>query len=339
MKLFKNANLIDFEKETATLVDILVDDKGKIAKIESGIKCAGEVVDLCGDYVLPPFVNGFAQGRIAVKNSYGIETDEKLAEQLLLCKNLLAGAVFLNNNPLILDEIDKKSETELDILSEKAAKTKNTLFMKVGLDLDELGAIDKHYQKTLSQVLEDFGFLDRKSVLVGGNCLEKDELQLLKTYDTKVVLTPYEDGRLGRRQNNLRLLKNLGFEMCLGSGAMAEIDFFGFMRQILLDTNSLFENTGLLSEKDVLKIATNGNVLGFDNAVKVGFDANFVVIKKRESLYPNVFKELVWGKSKKDVKMTIFKGSFLQKNGEILMQSLPKYDKIKEEIRISQGEN
>lgn len=338
MKLFKNANIVNIENEQVSKLDILVDE-GKIAKIENEIKETCEIIDLQGAFVLPSFVNAISNSEKAVENSFGFSVDKQLAQKLLLCKNLLAGAVFLNNNPLILDEIDKKSEAELDILSEKAAKTKNTLFMKVGLDLDELGAIDKHYQKTLSQVLEDFGFLDRKSVLVGGNCLEKDELQLLKTYDTKVVLTPYEDGRLGRRQNNLRLLKNLGFEMCLGSGAMAEIDFFGFMRQILLDTNSLFENTSLLSEKDVLKIATNGNVLGFDNAVKVGFDANFVVIKKRESLYPNVFKELVWGKSKKDVKMTIFKGSILQKNGEILMQSLPKYDKIKAEIRISQGEN
>ena len=339
MKLFKNANLVNIEKESASLVDILVDEQGKIFQVGKGLKCNGEVTDLGGDYVLPPFVNGFAQSQKAVQNSYGIQTDEKLTEKLILCKNLLAGAVFLNNNPLILDEIDKKSEAELDNLSENAAKAKSKLFMKVGLDLDELGAIDKHYQKTLAQVLEDFGFLDRDCVLVGGNCLEKDELQTLKDYDAKVVLTPYEDGRLGRRQNNLRMLKNFDFDMCFGSGAMAEIDFFGFMRHILLSTSSMFEDANLLTESDALKIATNGKVLGFDTDVKIGADANFVVVKKGNSLHNNVMKELVWGKSKKDVQMTVFRGAILQKNGKILMQSLPQYDKIKEEIKISQGEN
>ena len=331
MKLFKNANLVNLENGQTEIVDILVGDDGKIVQIESGISINAEVCDLQGNYVIPPFVNSFCDSSRALENSYGIEVksaeEKTLAQQLLCVKNLTAGAIFLNDR-VALRNVDEKAETELDEICENAAREKDKIFAKVGLTLEELGSIDKHYGKTLTEVLEEFGFLDREFVLVGGNCLEKDELRLLKNYDAKIVVTPNEDGRLGRRPTNLNTLRNLDFDIALGSGDFAEIDFFAFMRQMILTQRGLFEDQKIIDEKMAFKIACNGNVVGVKNNIEINNFANFAVVLKENSLQNDVLKDLVWCKSKKDVLMTICRGEILQKNGKIFMQNLPQYDTI-----------
>jgi len=330
MKLFKDGYLVDIHKQTAKIADILVEN-GKIRQIGGNIKCDCEIVDLKGDYVIPSFVNNYCDSKKALENTYGVDADLEDAQKLLVIKNLRAGANILNDRPMTLCDVAEKSEKELEQISELSAKKK--LFMKVGQDLDELGAIDKHYGKTLSEVLEEFGFLDRKSVLVGGNCLEKDELRLLKNYETQVVIVPNEDARLGRRATNLLTLKNLGFEVAIGSGEIAEIDFFAFMREILQGQRTLFEDKNVLSEKEVFEMACNGKILGIENELTEKCDANFAVVKRCESLYENPVFDLIYTKCKKDVEMTIFRGEILQKNGEIFMQNLMQYDKIIEKIK------
>jgi len=331
MKLFKNANLVDLENGKVQLVDILVDNAGKIDQIEREIKTDADVCDLQCNYVIPAFVNSFCDSAMALKNSYGIDASDDnkkvLAQQLLCVKNLTAGAIFFNDR-VALRNVDEKAETELDEICENAAKEKDKIFAKVGLNLEELGTIDKHYGKTLTEVLEEFGFLDREFVLVGGNCLEKDELRLLKNYDAKIVVTPNEDGRLGRRPTNLNTLRNLDFDIAIGSGDFAEIDFFAFMRQMILTQRGLFEDKNIMDEKMAFKIACNGDVFGIKNAVETKNFANFAVVLKENSLQNDVLKELVWSKSKKDVLMTVCNGEILQKNGKIFMQNLPQYDTI-----------
>ena len=332
MKLFKNACILNIHDETAKIADILTEN-GKIKQIDKNIQCDCEKVDLKGNYAIPAFINSFCDSYEAVKTSYNLEIDEKLAQQLIVIKNLLAGAVVINDKPTTLDNIEYKSDKELEKLSADVAKSRAKLFMKVGQSLDELGAIDKIYGKTLSEVLEDFGFLDRDCVLVGGNCLEKDELQLLKRYDAKIVLTPNEDARLAKRAPNVLAMKNIGFDIGMGSGCCGEIDFFAFMRQLLQTQRMLFENADVLSEKEVFEMACNGNILGLKNEVAVGADANFAVVVRGKTLYKNPILDIIYTKCKKDVEMTIFKGEILQQSGKIFMQSLPQYDTIVSEIK------
>ena len=364
-KLFKNANKVDLNSGAVEFVDILVEDK-KILKIELAGKIDSsfaDIIDLKGDYVLSPFVNAFCDSKKAMEQSYGLkinnfkvdffnanmpEENKKIIPEgmpldvmlfgLMQIKNILAGTVadgFLDMNVsnikvpgrkgafLCVENIDKFSETELDLIVEDACKNDKKLYLKVGQNLDELGAVDKIYHKPLSQVLEEFGFLDRKPYIVGGNCLEKDELQLLKDYDCKFIICPSEDGKFGRRFTNLKTLQNLEFEVAFGSGYSFEIDFFAYMRQALMNMRSMFEDKDVLSEQDVLKMATKSS------SIKEGDDASFIVINKEVSLYDDIFKILVWEKSKKDVVMTVGHGEILQKNGEILMKNIIKYDIMK----------
>lgn len=332
MKLFKNAGLVDLENGEVGNVDILV-EKGKILNIGKIQTSNFEIVDLKGDYVLPSFVNSFSDSLSAFEENYFELKDKSQIDKvcdIFYAKNLLAGVVFCadvaKNEICLIDKIEEKDEKTLSDLSLKIAKERKVPFLKIGQDLVSLGSIDKEFGKSVARVLEDFGFLDRRAVVVGGNCLEKDELEILRGYDCGFVLLPNDDGKFGRRVTNLVSLMSKDFNIALGSGNSSEIDFFAYMRQLIFGMRSLFEDKDCISERQALEIATNGSVLGVRNAIKVGGDATFIVVKRRESLYDDIFKTLVWEMSKRDVFMCVKNGEVLQKNGEIFMKNGTSYD-------------
>ena len=96
-----------------------------------------------------------------------------------------------------------------------------------------MGEINAKSRKMPSEFLEDFGFLDKKAVIVGGNLFEKDELEIFSSYDTSFILLPNDDARSGRRFANINSLEKFEIPFGIGSGDYAEIDFFSFMRQLL----------------------------------------------------------------------------------------------------------
>lgn len=346
--LFKNCNIINLEDSTVTLSDILVEN-GRIKAVEEAGKLSlnkKNEVDIQGNFVMQPFYNAYCNSKSAVEENYGLEfvCDTNLDTALLQSKNILSGVAFLNdtsNKPLencYLENIDLLTDKDLDDVCMNVSQNNQKLFIKVGQSLDELGSIDKNFNKPVSRVLEDFGLLDKNPIIVGGNCLEKDELQTLSDFDCKFVTIPFEDGKNGRRPTNLITLKALGIEVGIGSGNSTEIDFFAYMRQILMNMRGMFEERDVLTEQDVLQMATvdgahilSKEICGF----KVGQSADFIVIKKEDSLYNDIFKTLVWEKSKKDVLMTIVYGNICQKNGEILMKNVGSYDKIRQGIKLT----
>ena len=331
--IFRNANLLDFESDTLRKVDILVCD-GKFEKIGKVNETVGNTFDLGGNIVLPPFVNAFFRSIEAFKHSYiNRDFDEKEKEiirKYMEIKNVLSGCVdfydFSFQTPFtFLEKIDEVEENELD---EVAMKTKGKIFIKVGQSLEEMGEINARSKKMPSEYLEDFGFLDKDAVIVGGNLFEKDELEIFSSYDTKFVALPNDDARSGRRFLNFNSLKKYNLPFFLGSGDFAEIDFFAFMRQILSYNSFVMENTTLLSPKEVLEIATNAEIFGRKNEIIEGSKANFIVLNKKNILSSDIFKGIVFELSKKDITLTVKEGKILQENGVFVMENGLVYDKI-----------
>ena len=346
--LFKNAKIVDIKTGACFEKDIFVKD-GKFIKIANVISSKNfeknEIFDLEDNFVFSPFVNSFCDSKMAFERCYGFDCDKKLlpdVQNLMQVKNLLAGAIacdfanlneneqikFEGKNFALLQDVDLKNDSELEDFSNRVAKEKSRVFVRAGLSLDELGTVDLQHKKSLTRVLEDFGILDRNPTIVCGNCFEKDDLELFSQYDCKFCITPSADGKFGRRPVNLLSLKNKDLCIGMGSGESFEVDFFAFMRQVLMSQRGMFEDENCLSEQEVFEIATNSALLGEGFAVEEGKNANFVVVKGGSSLYANALKTLVWEKSKRDVIMTVKNGEILQKNGKIFMQNLPEYDRI-----------
>lgn len=288
-----------------------------VAKKE-GVGASDEVsVDLEGRIVMPGFANCYLNYKRASVNSFGKE----IPRVKLQAKNACAGVCFDYydlKNVSFLEDLSALSLKELDEIS---FHLKQDVFVKIGQDLNEMGAINALYKKMPSEVLEDYGILDRRATIVGGNCFEKDELELLSVYNARFVLLPNDDARFGRRFLNVNILNRLNIPFGLGSGEYAEVDFFAFMRELLSFNSFVMENTSLMSAQEALLQATlvGARVLGYDGEIKEGNGANFIVLNGN-SLYENIFDEIVFGMSKQNVFMTVKNGKILQQNGVFVME-------------------
>ena len=261
--------------------------------------------------------NCYLNYKRASVNSFGKE----IATEKLQAKNACAGVCFDYydlKNVSFLENLSALSPKELDEIS---FHLKEDVFIKIGQNLNEMGEINAIYRKLPSEVLEDYGILDRRATIVGGNCFEKDELELLGAYNTTFVLLPNDDARSGRRFLNINILNRLNISYGLGSGEYAEVDFFAFMRELLSFNSFVMENSSLMSEQEALLHATliGAKILGFDGEIKKGNYANFVVLSGKTN-YDDIFKSIVYGMSKQNVYMTVKNGKILQQNGVFVME-------------------
>ena len=312
--IFKNCNLLDLKLGKTNLVDIQVEGE----KIEKIGKIKGDGVDLEGKIVMTGFANCYHNYERASINSYGKMIDEKD----LKSKNICSGVCFDyydTKNITFLEDIDKLLEKTFENV---CFNLKDKVFIKFGQNLNEMGNINAIYKQLPSEVLEDFGILDKNAVIVGGNCFEKDELELLGAYNTSFVLLPNDDARSGRRFLNINILNRLNISYGLGSGEYAEVDFFAFMRELLSFNSFVMENSSLMSEQEALLHATliGAKILGFDGEIKKGNYANFVVLSGKTN-YEDIFKGIVYGMSKHNVYMTVKNGKILQQNGVFAMEN------------------
>lgn len=312
--IFKNCNLLNLKLGKTNLVDIQVEGD----KIEKIGKIKGDGIDLEGKIVMPGFANCYHNYERASINSYGKMIDEKD----LHAKNICSGVCFDyydTKNITFLEDIDKLSEKMFENV---CFNLKDKVFIKFGQNLNEMGNINAIYKQLPSEVLEDFGILDKNAVIVGGNCFEKDELELLGAYNTSFVLLPNDDARSGRRFLNINILNRLNISYGLGSGEYAEVDFFAFMRELLSFNSFVMENSSLMSEQEALLHATliGAKILGFDGEIKKGNYANFVVLSGKTN-YDDIFKSIVYGMSKQNVYMTVKNGKILQQNGVFAMEN------------------
>lgn len=312
--IFKNCNLLNLKLGKTNLVDIQVEGE----KIEKIGKIKGDGIDLEGKIVMPGFANCYHNYERASINSYGKMIDEKD----LKSKNICSGVCFDyydTKNITFLEDIDKLSEKMFENV---CFNLKDKVFIKFGQNLNEMGNINAIYKQLPSEVLEDFGILDKNAVIVGGNCFEKDELELLGAYNTSFVLLPNDDARSGRRFLNINILNRLNISYGLGSGEYAEVDFFAFMRELLSFNSFVMENSSLMSEQQALLHATliGAKILGFDGEIKKGNYANFVALSGKTN-YDDIFKSIVYGMSKHNVYMTVKNGKILQQNGVFAMEN------------------
>lgn len=312
--IFKNCNLLDLNLGKINLVDIQIEGD----KIEKIGKIKGDGIDLEGKIVMPGFANCYLNYERASINSYGKMIDEKD----LHAKNICSGVCFDYydvKNITFLEDIDKLSEKMFENV---CFNLKDKVFIKFGQNLNEMGNINAIYRQLPSEVLEDFGILDKNAVIVGGNCFEKDELELLGAYNTSFVLLPNDDARSGRRFLNINILNRLNISYGLGSGEYAEVDFFAFMRELLSFNSFVMENSSLMSEQEALLHATliGAKILGFDGEIKKGNYANFIALSGKTN-YDDIFKSIVYGMSKHNVYMTVKNGKILQQNGVFAMEN------------------
>ena len=160
----------------------------------------------------------------------------------------------------------------------KFAKKHNYLLAtSVSENLEDVGEIDKQYGMSPIALLENYGFLDFKNLLIDCVYVDKDDVNILNNYDTTLCVCPTTG------------LKN-------GSGIAPTYSFINNKLNVVIGGNvsSMFQElelcknlqSGYLNEKDIL---TNDDVLAMSNinsqhlfddigTLKVGDNADIALV-------------------------------------------------------------
>lgn len=126
------------------------------------------------------------------------------------------------------------------------------VLIKMGQTLEEVGKIVNKFNLSPAEVLEDFGFLDRKCYIYGLNFLDKEDQKLLTRYDVSLILSPKDDGESGRGAINLYNFIFNGLKFVFSSGKCYNIDMFLEGKLALHNTANLMYERGLVEVDDVL---------------------------------------------------------------------------------------
>ncbi len=151
------------------------------------------------------------------------------------------------------------NEFLLSQLADFSAKLHMPMLFKVGQDLEEVGKIVNMYKCSPIELIESFGFLDRKCYLLGLNFIDKDDQKLIKQYDGKCIFCPRSDGEEGKGAINLYNFIYNDIKFGFSSGKCYNIDMLGECKLAKINTNNLMYDNSLIDDEILLNALCEDN--------------------------------------------------------------------------------
>lgn len=141
-------------------------------------------------------------------------------------------------------------------LSDISGKMDIPIFISFGRDIEEVGRLVNRYKMSPAELIESFGFLDRKCFLYGLNYIDKDDQKLLKSYNPTLIFMPKNDGEEGRGAINLYNFIYNQLKFCFSSGKCYNIDMLDEAKLAIVNTANLMHQAGLISTEEILSALT-----------------------------------------------------------------------------------
>ncbi len=222
---------------------------------------------------------------IAIKSleKYGLKGSEILSARLLAglkTSDLLGGRIIL-----CIEDILDYNEGMLSEISDFAAKTDLPILIFLGRTLEEVGRVVNKFGKSPVEVLEDFGFLDRKVFVYGLNFIDKEDQKLLADYQASIILSPRSDAEEGKGAINLYNFIYSRLKFVFSSGKCYNINMLGEAKLAILNTNNLMYERGLVKPSDLLNSLFKADKLpNFDGENHTFLDEKFELNRPEQEL-------------------------------------------------------
>lgn len=184
-------------------------------------------------------------------------------------QNLPTSAMIGESTIVEIADLLDFQQNALSDIADTVARAELPLMIDFGSDLEKVGRLVNLYKMSPAQVLESFGFLDRKCFLRGLNFIDKDDQKLIREYAATCIFTPSDDGMYGRGAINLYSFACNKLKFGFGSGTHYNIDMLAECQLSLYNTANLMFEPNLLAPKDLLAAISNG-VAPADIAEKLG---------------------------------------------------------------------
>ena len=162
-----------------------------------------------------------------------------------------------------------EEEGTLQDIAFKLSKEKYPILITYGRTLHEMGTIDKTYSLSPASYLESIGFLEKECYILGANYLDKDDLNLLKMHDAKIVVSPRADMFKGRGFVNFAPLKNLGLQTLFASDELPSVD-------ILAEAMLAIGQTGNLLHDEVVTLDDLNEIWSSETDFKIEFSSDLI---------------------------------------------------------------
>ena len=147
-----------------------------------------------------------------------------------------------------------EEEGTLQDIAFKLSKEKYPILITYGRTLHEMGSI---------------GFLEKECYILGANYLDKDDLNLLKMHDAKIVVSPRADMFKGRGFVNFAPLKNLGLQTLFASDELPSVD-------ILAEAMLAIGQTGNLLHDEVVTLDDLNEIWSSETDFKIEFSSDLI---------------------------------------------------------------
>lgn len=133
---------------------------------------------------------------------------------------------------IVLENVVLYNEEQISVVVNYAKNNDLYIYTNVSQTLDEVGECDKLIGMSPIYYLESLGILDRKCILGGCVYLDKDEIELLKSYDVSVCVLPTKNMYLGDGIAPIYSILNHGLHLCVGITDQTSPDIFKEMHLI-----------------------------------------------------------------------------------------------------------
>lgn len=167
--------------------------------------------------------------------------------------NSMPTSAFLGNRVLLeIESLADVNQSFLNDIADFSARTDTPLLFKLGQTLEELGKVANIYKCSPLELLESYGFLDRKCYLYGLNYIDKDDQKLIKQYEETCIFSPISDGEEGRGAINLYNFIYNDLKFCFSSGRCYNINMLAQGKLAKLNTSNLMHDSLLIDDSLLL---------------------------------------------------------------------------------------
>lgn len=188
--------------------------------------------------------------------------------------------------------------------------------------------IQKEYEESPTQYLNNLGLFSRHCVLAHGVHLSEKDLEILKDKNVGISHNPISNLKLASGIADIVKYRKLGLTVGLGtdgSGSTNTLDMFEEMKVASYMQKVLHKKASCIQAKEILEMATieGAKVLGLEKEIgtlEVGKKADMILINlQKPHLQPihDIYSCLVYSATGQDVDTTIVDGKIIMQNREL----------------------
>lgn len=194
---------------------------------------------------------------------------------------------------------------------------------------DEMDKIHENYETTVTEYLKNLNLFNYHVILAHGVHVNESDMEVLKNISGGIVHNPVSNMKLGSGFAPVKMLKDYGVSVALGTdgqGSTNTLDMFEEIKLTAYLQKGLFGSATAISAKEVLEMATieGARVLGIDSevgSIEIGKKADIILINlDKPHLVPkhDIYSLLAYSANGADVETTIIDGKIVMENRKVL---------------------